>query len=352
MRLLEPAQLAGCHVQLVEAVRDVGVIVEEPGTAHAARAVAPGQPAAHRERPEQELRYPARSVHEVGAPEPPPGLGECCQGETVPRGDRLVVALRLRPPLPRLEQTGALVLGQPATQDRSPVLEGLEHLVAPVAQHLAQLFGCPGERQPLDALRVRVLRRSEARPPAAQLPQHVVERPLGRPRGIAPRRSPPRRGGTPERAARCRRASSRSAARASARRRSSGGSRRRRGRACRRLPSPSSVRCTIESASSSPDRSWTRSRNSSVEAGGNFGAPPQPPCVWSNPRSQRRAAHRRGAQADSGSARGQCPRRQRRSHRRARCACRATSPRRSRQASAIAASTSRKLGSPWRGSGG
>src|SRR5205823_14310247 len=54
-RLLEPAQLAGGDVQLVEAVRDVGVVVEEARTARAPRATAPVQAALRGERSEQEL---------------------------------------------------------------------------------------------------------------------------------------------------------------------------------------------------------------------------------------------------------------------------------------------------------
>ena len=100
----------------------------------------------------------------------------------------------------------------------------------------ALLLG-PRERQPLDAVRVRVLRRGEAALREQQLAQHVLERLARRPRGSAPRRSRASRAGTPGRAARCRRASSRSAARASGRRPSSGGSRRRPGRTCRRPPS-------------------------------------------------------------------------------------------------------------------
>jgi hypothetical protein len=50
---------------------------------------------------------------------------------------------------------------------------------------------------------------------------------------------------------------------------------------------PSSVVITIESDSSSP----RRSRNSSVGAGGNFGAEPQPPQIGSKPwRSAREAS--------------------------------------------------------------
>ena len=45
-RLLEPAQLAGRDVQLVEAVRDVRVVVEEAGSAHTAVAQAAVEAAA------------------------------------------------------------------------------------------------------------------------------------------------------------------------------------------------------------------------------------------------------------------------------------------------------------------
>ena len=55
-RLVEPAQLAGRDVQLVETVRDVGVVLEEArvlGDAVAVRAVEPA--VGRRQRAEQEL---------------------------------------------------------------------------------------------------------------------------------------------------------------------------------------------------------------------------------------------------------------------------------------------------------
>src|SRR2546423_15699868 len=68
VRLLEPAQLSGRDMELVEPVRDVGVVLEVPGNARPA-----GTPAAKetsvvtRERAEQEVREPPRCV-EPGVP--------------------------------------------------------------------------------------------------------------------------------------------------------------------------------------------------------------------------------------------------------------------------------------------
>ena len=93
-----------------------------------------------------------------------------------------------------------------------------------------------------------------------------------------------------------------------------------------------------------------RSRNSSVEAGGNFGAPPKPPRSGVELTAQARAASPSNesvsgsvdgfSSADERTASTSC------------CAERATSARRSRYACATASSTCRKLGSPCRGAGG
>ena len=55
-RLLEPAQVAGRHVKLVEPVRNVRVVVEIARAGRLALPVAASQPSAVRERSEQELR--------------------------------------------------------------------------------------------------------------------------------------------------------------------------------------------------------------------------------------------------------------------------------------------------------
>ena len=74
-----------------------------------------------------------------------------------------------------------------------------------------------------------------------------------------------------------RRASSRNAARARRRRPSSDESRRRCGRACRRAPSRAACAAPCPRASASPARACSRSRNSSSDGRGNFGASPKPP---------------------------------------------------------------------------
>ena len=173
VRLLEPAELARRDVQLEQAVRDVGVVLEVAralGLAGAERAV---QAVVRRERAEQELAERARRLEVVGALEPAARLGKRGQGEPVPGRDRLVVAQRLRSLLADLEQPRALVVAQVAADDRAPVLERLQQLLAHA------FVGRPREGQPLDAVRVRVLRRGEAALGQPQLAEHVVERLLG-----------------------------------------------------------------------------------------------------------------------------------------------------------------------------
>ncbi len=108
----------------------------------------------------------------------------------------------------------------------------------------------------------------------------------------------------------------------------------------------SSVAVTIASDSSSP----RRSRNSSVEAAGNFGALPKPPKAGSKVRAMPRAASARSDSVSGSLDAGAFA--TLRSASSIRLACRSTSPRRSRHVSATARRTSRKLGMPWRGSGG
>ena len=131
-RFLEPAQVAGGDVQLVEPVRDVRVVVEVAGARRPALPVAAPQAAVVRQRAEQELGQAAGGVEPVVALQAPRRLGECGQREPVPRRDRLVVepGLRARPAL--LEQPRAQLRIELAADDRAAVLERLE-----------QLFGTP-----------------------------------------------------------------------------------------------------------------------------------------------------------------------------------------------------------------
>ena len=155
-RLLEPARLARRDVQLVQPVRDVGVVVEEAGVLRDAVAVGAVEAAlGRRQRPEQELAEPPRRVEPVVALQAASGLGERGEREPVPGGDRLVVAQRLRPLLAPLEQLALQLRRQLAAQDEPSVLERLEELL----RHA--LLGRPREREPLDAVGVRVLRRRE-----------------------------------------------------------------------------------------------------------------------------------------------------------------------------------------------
>ena len=105
----------------------------------------------------------------------------------------------------------------------------------------------------------------------------------------------------------------------------------------------SRVCVTIGSASSSPRRCMRR-RNSSVEACGNFGAPPQPPQSRSNCRSSARVASP-SMLSVSGSVEGASSAEWRTASTIAE-AWRETSPRRSRYASETAVSTCWKLGQP------
>ena len=86
-------------MQLEQAVRDVGMVVEEAAAADATVADAPQHAAVlAAQRAEQEARRAATArVEPVVAIEPARGLGERREREPVPRRDRLVVAERLRP---------------------------------------------------------------------------------------------------------------------------------------------------------------------------------------------------------------------------------------------------------------
>src|SRR5207247_10004998 len=89
VRLLQPAELAGREVQLVEPVREVGVVLE---VARPLRDAVPPRAmeaaVRRRERSEQELAEPARRVEPIRALEDPRALGEGGKRQSVPRRDR------------------------------------------------------------------------------------------------------------------------------------------------------------------------------------------------------------------------------------------------------------------------
>src|SRR5439155_3264498 len=125
--LLEPMELAGCDMQLVEPVRDVRVIVENPRLtrpACAPGAVEPARPG--RQRPQQELRTRTCRRDEIVALEPPPGLGECGHRQAVAGRDGLVVAQRLRPALPPREPPGARLPVEVAAQNEPAAPERID----------------------------------------------------------------------------------------------------------------------------------------------------------------------------------------------------------------------------------
>ena len=145
-RLLEPAQLAGRDVQLVEAVRDVGVVVEERRIFGFALAKRPPE----RIRGEQLTELEGRG-QEVRALEPAGALRQRRERKAVPRRDHLVVERGLWPAIADLEQPRARLFVHPAAENRAPVFEGLQEF------RRRPLLRSPRVRQPLDAVRVRVL---------------------------------------------------------------------------------------------------------------------------------------------------------------------------------------------------
>ena len=171
MRLGQEPRLAGREVELEQAVCHVRVVVEEALAADLS--LPPGArepPVLARQRPEQELRHPSCRVEPVAALEPAGALGERREGEPVPGREHLVVEARLGPQLTLGEQPGPQLRVERAADDRAAVLERLQEL-----RRHAFLLG-PREREPLDAVRVGVLRRGEAAVGQPQLANHVVER--------------------------------------------------------------------------------------------------------------------------------------------------------------------------------
>src|SRR5262249_17273662 len=116
-RLLQPAELAGGDVQLVEAMRDVGVVVEEAGVLRDPAAIRAKEAAVRRrQRAEQELAETARGVQPGVVLVAHSSLRQRGEHETVPRRDRLVVAERLRPLLAAIEQLGLQLAWELAAQ--------------------------------------------------------------------------------------------------------------------------------------------------------------------------------------------------------------------------------------------
>src|SRR5205823_9257388 len=91
--------------------------------------------------------------------------------QPVPRGDRLVVASGLWAPLSGLEELRTLLVRQLAADHEAAMLERLQQLV-----RTRHFVGCPGERQPLDPVRVRILRRREAAGVEPELAEGVLDR--------------------------------------------------------------------------------------------------------------------------------------------------------------------------------
>ena len=132
VRLLEPAQLAGRGMQLEQPVRDVGVVLEEPGALR--DAVAPGAvqpPLRRRERPEQELAERARPRRSTPArPSTRPHSASAASVEPVPGRDRLVVA-RAASAAARAARRAAAACASSSSpaQDEAAALERVQQLV-------------------------------------------------------------------------------------------------------------------------------------------------------------------------------------------------------------------------------
>ena len=154
-------------MQLVEAVRDVRVVVEVGGVLRPAVAGRPPE----RIYGEQLAELDGRREH-VAALEPARALGQRGEREAVPRRDHLVVQAWLRALLSNREQPLARLFVELAPQDRATVLERLQQLGR------STFVRRPRVRQPFDAVGVGVLRRGEAASRQAQLAQHVLERTL------------------------------------------------------------------------------------------------------------------------------------------------------------------------------
>jgi len=160
--LLEPARVAGGPGELDEPARDIRVVLQVAGNPRLAGAIGPQEPPALvRELCEEELGHADSRVHVVGPIEAGAGLRERGEREPVPRGQCLVVPKRLRSPLALGEQLGARLLRDLVPEHEAPVLEGPEPLGMRLAEHRLELLVRPREREALDTVGVRVLRRGE-----------------------------------------------------------------------------------------------------------------------------------------------------------------------------------------------
>ncbi len=325
-------------MQLDEAVCDVRVVVE---VRVAARAPVPARtqqsPVLAGQRPEQKLPYATSSLEPVVAVETVGRFGERREREPVPRREDLVVAERLGTRRALGEHACAQLRLELAADDEPAVLEGLEQLGR--QPDGVGLFRRPGECEPLHAVRVRILRRSQPTLRERQFPQDVVERLLdhlavARLPGDDPRVQVRRRqhGVVVEHLLEVRHEPAvvhRVAVEATS--------------TMSYMPPaaiPSSVAVTMASEPSSP----RRSKNSSVEAAGNFGARPNPPKAGSNVPAIPRAPSDRSDEVRGSADGGVCA--TLRSASAMRLAWRSMSSRRSLQVCETARSTSSKLGRP------
>ena len=204
----QPLGVPGGAGQREQALRHVGVVLQDPGVAPGATVDGgPEQAPVHGVQGAQQVGADRRGLHQVGAVQQRPRLGQRGDGQPVPGGDHLVVAGRLRPGGAHLAQPVAdprvplrvVGLEQPL-QRAGPVLEGacdrdLELLGGPgpvlVAQRVGQLRPGPGVGEPLDAVGVRVQRRGEAALLGAQVSQQEVGGLQGHPAGrLGPGRPP------------------------------------------------------------------------------------------------------------------------------------------------------------------
>ena len=135
--------------------------VTRPGSSGLARSSRPSS----RAWPEEELGHVACRSEPVGALEPVPGIREGREREPVPRGDRLVVAERLRPLRAHVEQTRAQDGIQLPAHDQPLVLEGKQQLR--VEPGVSRLVERPRIRQPFDAIGVGILGGREPPPSSA-----------------------------------------------------------------------------------------------------------------------------------------------------------------------------------------
>ena len=170
VRLLEPAQLAGRDVQLVEAVGDVRVVLEEAGVLRLARTVgAEEAPILGGERPEQELaERRAASIQSARSSRRP---ASASAASASPFHD--AIALSSRAGFGRRSRSSK-------RRDRRSSGTSPRMIERPCSNGCRSSAGTPSasrprEGQPLDAVRVGVLRRGEAALRQAQLAQHVLE---------------------------------------------------------------------------------------------------------------------------------------------------------------------------------